>query len=777
MIGLLLLLQVVTEGGTTPAVPVPPGTRMVAGRAAVAAVRVEASPVIDGRLDEPAWKEAAVLTGFRQYRPSEGVAADEATEVRVWYSPTAIFFGITAQVGNPGSIRATLADRDKIDNDDRVLLFLDTFNDQRRAYVFGVNPYGIQTDGVRSEGGGGGGPGGGGGGGGGGSVNPMGFDRSQDFLFASKGRITESGYEVELRIPFKSLRFSGGEPGRWGINVVRVTQQGSLEDTWTDVRRGGSSFLAQEGLLDGLVDLHRGIATEVQPFLTATAVGARETDGSFGWSQLNREVGANFRLGLTSMSLDGTINPDFSQVESDAGQVTVNERFTLFLQERRPFFLEGIELFNTPGSLVYTRRIANPVFGAKFTGKVGRLAIAHLTSVDEQTGPDALVNVSRIRGDIGANSTAGVTYTDRTGGGAFNRVAAADARFVFGGVYVADGQLGGSWTRDSSTAKARFGPTWQVGFDRVARIWGFNNDVSARSDRFETQSGFVPRTDVVNARTSQRLSHYPRAGGLLEAVVLNASLNRLWTYQDFGHASPIEGDQNADLSLRLRGGWRINSNARVGFVAFDRSRYDGYEIDGPTGPILFVPLNRLTGAFGFHVNVNSPVWQFVNGNLTVQRRTVAIFAEASEGRESRLSSGVDLRPTSALRVNADFTLARIVRTRDGSEFSRSVIPRLKAEYQASRALFVRLISEIQVIRRSSLRDGNGGTLLVDGLRSEAAVTDRIRLDALVSFQPTPGTVAFFGYGTTLIRGEVPGYEEFSRTTDGLFVKLAYQIRR
>ena len=451
MLALLLLVQTavsgaVVEGKGSPTAEVP---------------RLEATVQIDGVLDEPVWSQATRLGGFWQYQPVDGRPAEEETEVLVWYAPDAIYFGIVAHDRQPAAIRATVADRDNIDSDDHVVIDIDTFHDRRRAFFFGVNPLGAQSDGVRSEGAG--------------QVSsliPGSTDLNPDFTWDSKGRITDRGYEVEIRIPFKSLRYPGGQPQSWGFNVTRVVQRTGYTDTWTDVRRANASFLGQEGAIGGLHDLKRGVAVEAQPFVTATADGSRDdATGEFIRDDLNPDAGLNLRLGFTSYALDATINPDFSQVESDEGQVTVNERFALFFPEKRPFFLEGIELFGSPQTLVYTRRIVNPKVGAKLTGKFGQLGVAHLTAVDETDAGDAWFNITRLRRDFGRNSIAGVTFTNRDQGSLHNRVLAGDFRYVWG-LYYTQFQLGASVTHDA--AGSRTAPIWQAEYDRTGRSWGFN---------------------------------------------------------------------------------------------------------------------------------------------------------------------------------------------------------------------------------------------------------------------------------------------------------------
>src|SRR3954468_24251386 len=446
MLALLLLMQdpgAVVQGKGSPTAAIP---------------RVEATVVIDGKLDEPVWSRATRLTGFWQYQPVDGRPAEEQTEVLVWYEPEAIYFGIIAHDRNPASIRATVADRDNIDNDDHVVLDLDTFHDRRRAFFFGVNPLGIQSDGVRSEGAG--------------QVSsliPGSTDANPDFTWQSKGLITNRGYEVEIRIPFRSLRYPGSGPQEGGFNATRVVQRTGYTDTWTDVRRANASFLGQEGAIGGFRGKRHRVTREAQPLPTATADGIRDgVSGEFIRDDVNPDAGLNLRLGFSNYALDATANPDFSQVESDEGQVTVNERFALFFPEKRPFFLEGIELFGSPQTLVYTRRIVNPKAGAKLTGKFGQLGVAHLTAVDETGLGDAWFNITRLRRDFGRNSIAGVTFTNRDQGGAHNRVIAGDFRYVWS-LYYTQFQYGRSWTQDA--LGSRTAPIWQAEFDRTGRTW------------------------------------------------------------------------------------------------------------------------------------------------------------------------------------------------------------------------------------------------------------------------------------------------------------------
>src|SRR3954470_11854449 len=221
--------------------------------------RLEVGLTVDGKLDEEVWGSAAVLTGFSQFSPTDGIPAADSTEVLVWYSPTAIYFGIRAFEAH-GSVHATLADRDRISADDHVQILLSTFNDGRQATVFAVNPYGVQSDGALVETG---------------ATSGNGFnnavvkresaDLSPDFVYESKGRLTEYGYEVEVLVPFKTLRFQPKNEQRWGINVTRQVQHSGAEDSWTPAKRARASFLAQSGTLVGLTGLRRGTVLDFTP--------------------------------------------------------------------------------------------------------------------------------------------------------------------------------------------------------------------------------------------------------------------------------------------------------------------------------------------------------------------------------------------------------------------------------------------------------------------------------------------------------------------------------
>ena len=739
--------------------------------------RLDNTLTVDGSLDEVVWQSAAVLTGFSQYQPVDGRPAEDSTDVLVWYTSDAIYFGIRA-FERHGDIRATLADRDKIETDDYVQILLDTFNDRRRAYVFGVNPLGVQADGIRTEGG----MGMAGGRGRESTGRFENVDMNPDFTFESRGRVTPEGYEVEVRIPFRTLSFPGTDPQTWSINVIRKVQHSAYQDTWTPAVRASASFLSQSGTLAGLTDLHRGLVLSLNPFTTGRLDGATDSLGAWTYDP-TPEVGFNASWGVTSnLTLDGTVNPDFSQVEADVAQVTVNERFALFYPEKRPFFLEGIELFNTPNSLIYTRRIGEPVGGLKLTGKVAGTSVALLSAADDKrisaTGEDyPFVNALRLRRDIGGQSTAGVAYTDRIVGGTSNRVLEGDVRLVFGRLYYFEAQGANSWTDDGSAAVAA--PLWQAIVDRTGRSFGFHYQIQGIAPDFRTDVGFVPRTGIVQPSISNRFSFYGGPGAIIEQWTNFFRFEGLWNYDEFFDGGGIlESELGVTSFLTIRNGWGARTTPQWATVRFDPEFYADYYVDLGADTVPFVLPDRLTDLWQVDLNANTP-----QGSLTVSAgasfgRTAAFF-EPAPAKSLSGTATVTWRPTEQLRIEGQYVYSRLNRERDGTRLSTAQIPRLKLEYQLSRPIFVRFVGQYAAQERDALRDPATDQPILrpndEGvLEPVGPVTQNdLRVDFLFSFRPTPGTVFYLGYGSSLTETDAFTFTDVERVSDGLFVKLSY----
>src|SRR5437870_5112844 len=550
-----------------------------ARRLDVHAPRIDTTVTIDGRLDEPVWQRATVLTGFSEYRPADSRPAADSTQVLVWYAPDAIYFGVRAYEAHGEVVRATLADRDNIDRDDRIHILLDTYHDHRRALLFAVNPLGVQQDGVWSDGvdaGAAGGPSAGG-------RFDATIDLNPDFVYQSRGRVTPWGFEVEVRIPFKSLRYQSADPQDWGLQIERITQHNGYEDTWTPAVRASASFLIQSGKIVGLTGLHRGVVMDMTPEFT-TRVEGRPSTPQYLYTG-RPELGGTLRWGLTqNLNLTGTANPDFSQVEADVGQVTVNQRFALFFPEKRPFFLEGLEQFDTPNALIYTRRITSPIVGAKLTGKVGGTAVAYIGSVDDNGGTPRLhpiLNLLRLRRDLGASSTVGLVYTDRIVESAWNRVFGADARVIWKKIWFSEAQFVSSWTKAGSGLGVRAGQLWDVTlYDRTGYSYGNHAELVGISPDFAALSGFVNRVNIVQGRFANRFTWYGKLGAELENATTFILIQPTWRYRDFFKlGSTLEGSINQNWIFTLRGGWNLSAYLANDHQVFDPADFAGYQVE------------------------------------------------------------------------------------------------------------------------------------------------------------------------------------------------------
>jgi hypothetical protein len=749
--------------------------------------RIDTVASIDGNLDDPVWRRAARLTGFSQYQPVDGRPAEEPTEVIVWYSPDAIHFGIRAREIHGNVVRATHANRDNIDSEDQIQILLDTDNARQIAFLFGVNPYGVQQDGTRSAqfAGGAGGPSATGGGFR--NINPLegSVDLNPDYFFESKGRLVEGGYEVEVRIPFKSLRYQDASVQSWGIHILRRVQHSGFQDTWAPAVRANANFLAQSGSLNGLHDLKRGLVLEATPTMTARA-DRSPTIGNGRDYQQKADLSGDVRWGIRqNLTLNGTINPDFSQVEADVGQVLLNERFALFYPEKRPFFLDGLELFDSPNQLIYTRQIIAPLGGVKLTGKLGGTNVASMLVGDDRQyswggNHSPLFGVSRIRYDYGSSNTLGAVLTTREDGANFSRVAAGDFRFYHSKLYFAQFQAAESWT--DSLGSRRNGSLYQADWDRTGRAWGFHYTVRSLDPGFKAAAGFVNRTGIIETRAFNRLSFYGAQGALVQTYGSFFGLGRIWNNVAGSHGL-AESLEQILPSATLRGGWNVSGALTHAYFAFDPALYSGLTIERSAGtPIVVID----TAAFivpppekdqwGGSFRVTTPTFRHLSGTASITRSQVPIFREAAPGNSSRVDAALDVRPTTAVRSSLSFSRLTIARKSDGSRFSSETIPRLKVEYQVSPPIFLRLVGQYAARSRSPLEDRNGNPILVNGVLDAGTTTNEFSTDWLFSYRPVPGTLVYLGYGSTLEEPREFRFQDLQRTRDGFFGKISYLFR-
>jgi hypothetical protein len=426
--------------------------------------KLEKAPVIDGKLDDEVWKQAVVLKDFYQRSPGDNTEPSKATEVMVAYDPKFLYFAFKCY-DEPDKVRATVAKRDNVFGEDNVRVYLDTFNDQRRAYILGFNPFGIQQDAILTAG--------------------QGEDYNFDIVMDSKGVMTPDGWTVEVAIPFKSLRYTAGKDKLWGIHVFRNIDRFNDEiDSWMPNDRDNASFLSQAGHITGLDGIITQRQLEITPSLTVSSQGQRLrtfplatlesnpflTDpGHFAQRPIEFDPGVTVKLGITpTVTLDAAVNPDFAQVEADSPVVLANQRFPIFFPEKRPFFLEGIDYFQTPMNAVHTRTIIDPDVAVKLTGKMGKNTFGFMVASDNAPGDfsdqdrrdptsversgkffdaNSLVGVMRLKRNIGKESSIGLLATTYNFIDRHNHLGGVDGRFRLNQNTIVQFQLLGTRTR------------------------------------------------------------------------------------------------------------------------------------------------------------------------------------------------------------------------------------------------------------------------------------------------------------------------------------------
>lgn len=646
-----------------------------------------AAPKIDGILENPLWENGAILENFVQYEPQEGAPPSEKTVAYLGYDQDHLYIAFRCFDSDPQAIRACLAQRDKTRGDDEVTVYLDTFNDKKRAFVFQVNPCGIQTDGVFTESTGRR-PRGPGGGGGGGQMGFERFDRSWDTFFLADARVDEAGYTVEMAIPFKSLRFPHSSSQKWGLKIMRTIRRKNEEIYWPTHSRNVNGFLVQAGVLEIPAGVRTGRNVEIMPVVTAL----QESGQKFA-----PEAGLNFKWDLTSdITFNLTGNPDFSQVEADIPQVDVNQRYALYYPEKRPFFLEGKDYFDTPFELVYTRKIVEPEQGIKLTGKTRGFTLAFLSALDasspevaiyeegedEEEGDEdseepsyrALINVFRLKKDLFSESSIGFIATSKdTGGqrgglsGQFNRVAGIDGHFKFLEHNRLTFQAVGSMTK-TETAQTKFVPAYMFNLSHESRHWQLSAEYLSIPPDFEASTGFFRRKDIRFFNSRIAYSFLPQ-NDLVVFIRPSIEYRRIYDFTD----TLTDDEYSASIFVS---GWRqtfmwLNYTSGL-------ERYNGVDFYQ----------NQ------FRTGIGSEPFSWLNGSIRYSFGDGIYYSdEPYLGYKRALEVSATLRPFSNLNIFYQYENNVFATERGGDVVYKINIISQRLHYQLSRPLSVRIITD------------------------------------------------------------------------------------
>ncbi len=446
--------------------------------------RLDGPITIDGKLDDAAWAQALEVDIAYEISPGDNIPAPVKTTARIGYTTDALYISYRALDPDPSRIRAHLRDRDSAFNDDWVGVFIDTFDDQRRGYEFIANPLGVQADLIND-------------------ATTGNEDPSWDGLWTSAGQLTDDGYDVEIRIPFATMRFRGGDAiKRWALTLARNYPRDRRHQLFSNkVPRGSNCFVCTWEKYEGMAGVRQGRNLEVVPTLTVGTSESRPVAGT-DWRRGDTEIEPGLDVSWAptpNMTVNATLNPDFSQVETDQLQLNFNDSFALFFPEKRPFFLEGADYFTTQFNVLYTRQVADPDFGLRVTGRAGKGAYGAFVARDATTlllvpgvlgsgfrllDQEANVAVGRYRHDFSASTSVGVIGTFRHGEDYGNDVVGVDGRWQQGS-HTATTQFLHSQSEYPSAIVASYqgelgadpspsGNAWRGSYGFNNRNWSFN---------------------------------------------------------------------------------------------------------------------------------------------------------------------------------------------------------------------------------------------------------------------------------------------------------------
>lgn len=715
--GLLLCLAVLAASAVVPLAAQEPTHPQLH------ALRAANPPAIDGVLDDEIWQSAPLQTGeWLTYSPLNGDRVPQTTTAWFAYDNQYLYFAFKCDDPEPAAIKTSVTRRDNAFPDDWVAISLDALGTGQLAYHMFINPSGMQMDALNSVAGN--------------------EDFSPDWLWDSAGRLTDTGYAVEVRLPIQSIRFKGGHDQRMGLMFFRRVSRLGKSVSWPPMPAGQWVFEHHASLM--FDDITSRPVRELLPSVTFSQHQIRETPSAWAPADNHGDVGFSAKVGLTStVTLDATVNPDFSQVESDAFQLELNRRFPIFFSEKRPFFMEGTGVFAMAGSngdnslvtAVHTRRIVDPSFGAKLTGSVGRITFGGLSALDTAGDDDRLFNIGRVQYSIGPSNYVGALVTDMSSSVEHNSVAGADFKWRVSPTQRIQGVT--YFSRSSATdAGTKVGAAAIFTYSFETDKWGIEASGEHYDRDFEMATAFLNRVGLSGGSVFVVRSFYPdkkKYGWLPRLAIVSFSRggdDRLAGGGEFFNATGLR------FNLTRQGFLRVQQ--QVGFEHWAGRRF---KTGGPN-------------AFGA---VQLFRWMQLNGGISSGPAVYYDPENPFQGHNFGLALGITLQPSG--RFSQELGLDHTDFTRESGErvFKVDII-NTKATYQFTRAFSTRAIVQYDGSRR------------------------RILTDLLSSYEPHPGTVVYVGYGSLIEQRAfidhqwVPLTGSYAATTRGLFLKASYLYR-
>ncbi|MBK8383022.1 MAG: carbohydrate binding family 9 domain-containing protein [Ignavibacteria bacterium] len=716
---------------------------------------------IDGVLNEDVWSNAVTAENFTEISPGDNVKPEVETKVKIFYDDDYIYFGYTCYEKDMQSVRASLSDRDRMYGDDWVGPFIDTYSDLKQGFEMYVNPKGIQGDLLwtsNSE------------------------DSNYDIIYDSEAKMYKDKWTAEMRIPFKSLRFPDRKEQKWRIHLLRNRPRGARQEIyWASVSRDNPNFMGQSGTLNGIKDVKRGRDIQILPYILGTQNSTLEDfsdpNSKFTHGKLEGEIGLSAKYGLSStLTLDATYNPDFSQVEADAPQININSPFALFYPEKRPFFLEGIDHFATPINVSYTRSINNPLFAAKLSGKINKLDIGFISAYDENTpyiipltersfflssNKNSVSNILRMKYDMGGENYLGFIFSDREqsadsskafGFTGFNRNYGFDGKFNFASNYYLTFQILQNNTKEindtnfkyNSLKNFRFddnkytalldgesysGSNVYLSFNRNARNWSFYSEYFFQAPTVRRDNGFIQRNNFHQLFMQQEYNFYPE-GKVLRRV--NPELNMEIRYDATGKLK----EQFVELNLVTD--WTNGIWSSAGYLPVNNEDYGG---------IFHKNINR----WHFNMEANN-LSKFITGGFYYEGgKFIVRFEDPTYvGFGHNLDIWATIKPFDRLRNDINYSYSELSKSAGGEKLFAGYVVSDKISYQFNKNFFLRVLLQYDLFSRN------------------------FTVDPLLSYKWNPYTILFLGSSHDISEiSDNNGFGKYTETDRYFYLKFQY----
>ena len=716
---------------------------------------------IDGVLNEDVWSNAVTAENFTEISPGDNVKPEVETKVKIFYDDDYIYFGYTCYEKDMESVRASLSDRDRMYGDDWVGPFIDTYSDLKQGFEMYVNPKGIQGDLLwtsNSE------------------------DSNYDIIYDSEAKMYKDKWTAEMRIPFKSLRFPDRKEQKWRIHLLRNRPRGARQEIyWASVSRDNPNFMGQSGTLNGIKDVKRGRDIQILPYILGTQNSTLEDfsdpNSKFTHGKLEGEIGLSAKYGLSStLTLDATYNPDFSQVEADAPQININSPFALFYPEKRPFFLEGIDHFATPINVSYTRSINNPLFAAKLSGKINKLDIGFISAYDENTpyiipltersfflssNKNSVSNILRMKYDMGGENYLGFIFSDREqsadsskafGFTGFNRNYGFDGKFNFASNYYLTFQILQNNTKEindtnfkyNSLKNFRFddnkytalldgesysGSNVYLSFNRNARNWSFYSEYFFQAPTVRRDNGFIQRNNFHQLFMQQEYNFYPE-GKVLRRV--NPELNMEIRYDAKGKLK----EQFVELNLVTD--WTNGIYSSAGYLPVNNEDYGG---------IFHKNINR----WHFNMEANN-LSKFITGGFYYEGgKFIVRFEDPTYvGFGHNLDIWATIKPFDRLRNDINYSYSELSKSAGGEKLFAGYVVSDKISYQFNKNFFLRVLLQYDLFSRN------------------------FTVDPLLSYKWNPYTILFLGSSHDISEiSDNNGFGKYTETDRYFYLKFQY----